>query len=345
MTSPRAHGLVAFAAFALAAVLCAQGARAENIAIPGYGNLTLFATANLGVNVEDGKLGDTVSASDDQDLQSVKSLVGIDWQWDVGHSYKVLGHYEYGGQVSDIEDTWDDARPFKSWFGFENFLGKFTFGKQPLAFKQYYGTFIDKSQAFYATGYTTPHAGGLELSSDLVKFSTSIGKLEFDLDYRPDGPNGDQRIERRFGAGIRYRQWLSRFSFGAAFDHEEQRAGTPVNRLGGAAEYGSEQWSLAAGAHLVTDSSDADTKSFNLLATIQVRPDNELHLSLATVVDEDLYDGYLGGGYYVDHKIGSQFRLYSEGAATWVDAVRGSDSLMSYRLLFGVRYDFGNVWY
>lgn len=344
MTLPRAHDFAALAALA-AAVLCAHGARAESIAIPGYGNLTPFATANVAGKVEDGKLGATASAGDDQDLQSVKSLVGIDWQWDVGYSYKVLGHYEYGGQVSDIEDTVDDARPFKSWLGFQNFLGTFTFGKQPLAFEQYYGTMIDRSQAFYATGYTTPHAGGLELSSDLVKFSTSLGRLEFDLDYRPDGPNGDEKIENRIGAGVRYRQWLSRITFGAAFDHEELRIGNAVDRFGAAAEYGSEQWSLAAGAHLVSDSSDADTKSFNLLATFQVRPDNELHLSLATVLDQDVYDGFVGGGYYVDHKIGSQFRLYSEGAATWVDAVHGSDSLMSYRLLFGVRYDFGNVWY
>ena len=307
-----------------AASYCHQTALAENISVPGFGNLTVFATANVGVLTRDGTLGETAEGSGDTTLQSVKSLVGIDWIWDVGYSHKLVGHYEYGGQFSELEDTIDDARPFRSWFGFSNFLGTFTFGKQPLAFRKYYGAFIDRSQEFYATGYTTPRAGGVKLSSDLVKFSTSIGRLDFDLDYRPDGPNGDGSIENRFGIGARYRQWLSRISFGAAFDREELRIGETVDRFGAAVEYRSEQWSLAVGSHLVSDDSGDDTKSYNLLATFQVRPDNELHLSLSTIDDDDVYDGFVGAGYYVDHKIGSQFRLYSEGAVTRVDSAGGN---------------------
>lgn len=345
MNVSRPFESAAFAAVLLAAALCPAAAEAENIGIPGFGNFTLFSTLNIGGMTNDGELGATEETESQQTLRSVKSLVGFDWVWDIGRSHKILGHYEYGGQFSRIEDTVHDARPFRSWVGVENFLGTFTFGKQQLAFDRYYGDLIDRSQAFYATGYTTPHAGGLTLSSDLVKVSTSIGKFSADLDIRPDGPTRDATIESRVGVGMMYRELLNRISLGGAFDREEQRDGTSVDRYGGAVEYRSEQWALAAGAHLVSDQTPEDTKSYNLLASVQITPDNAAHLSLSTIDDNDVYDSFLGAGYFVDHRIGSQFSLYSEGAATRVDAARGANGIYAYRVLIGVRYDFGNVWY
>jgi len=287
-------------------------------------------------------LGATSNAGDKTQFQSARSLVGADWLWDIGRSHKLLGHYEYGGDFTKATDVFDDAKPFKNWFGISNFLGALTFGKQSSAFFEYYGRFLNQPQTFYAPGYTSKHAGGIELQNDVIKFSTSVGRLGFDFDYRPEGLDSQGR---RYTAGISYDQWLSRISFGAAFDRLETENGEDINRFGAAAEYKAEQWSVGGGAHLISDDSSDDTKSFNLLGKFQITQDNALDLSLSTIIDDDLYDSFLGAGYFIDHKFGSQFSLYSEGAVTRAEAANGSDVFTNSQFLFGARYNFGNVWY
>ena len=125
----RARMGVVVALTLFAGVMCHGSARAQNISIPGFGDLTVFAVANFGVLTRDGALGTASDKTDDVQGQSVKSAVGFDWVWDVGYSHKLLGHYEYGGQFTEIENIFVDAKHHRSWIGFSNFLGTLTFGK------------------------------------------------------------------------------------------------------------------------------------------------------------------------------------------------------------------------
>lgn len=312
---------------------------------PGWGETTVFATGNAALFVTDGELGATVEDSTQTQIQNVKSVVGIDWTLDVGYSHKLIAHYEYGGEFSTLSNTFSDAKPFRSWFGVSNALGTFTYGKQPTGFFKYYGGLIDQSQDIYATGYTTPHAGGVEIESDIVKFSTSYGRLALDVDYRPAFVDHGSPIANSIGIAGEYSQYMGRFTFGGGYLREELRSGVNVNRYGAAVEYGAEQWSLALGAHIVDDASPSDTRSYNLLSIIQLTEDNALHLSLSTIDDDDIYDSFYGAGFYLDQKIGSQLRFYTEGAVTRAEDTIGGSAALNSQILFGVRYDFGNIFY
>jgi len=321
-------------------------AEAENISIPGYGDVTLSAVGNAGVLVHDGTLGATTEGDTHGQLQTVKSLVGVTWVWDIGYSHKLLANYAYGGEFTTLDRTFEDAKPFRSAIGVSNALGAFTYGKQPTGFFKYYGGLIDRSQDFYATGYTTANAGGVS-AFDTLKYSTSYGRLAVDVDYRPAFIDGSSPLSNSFGISRQYRQYLGRFTFGGGYLHQEFRSGAndDVNRFGGAVEYGSEQWTFALGAHVVDDASAHDTRSYNLLGTFQLTQDNALHLSLAIIDDDDIYDSFLGGGYYIDHRIGSQWRVYSEGAVTRAEAAGGGNVAVNTQILVGVRFDFGNIFY
>lgn len=345
MSPRRLHILAARATAVLLILIGGQAVRAENISIPGFGDLTVFGTANVGVLVEDGVLGGLVEGNENTQIQNVNSLVGVDWSWDVGYSTHLIGHYEYGGDFTRLDRTFDDSSSYEYWAGFDNFLGTFTYGRQQLAFLKYYGDYIDQSQEFYATGYTTPFAGGLQRQSDLFKFSTSYGQFDLDIDYRPNAFDSSSTVADEFGIGGQYRQLLGRLSFGGAYDRQEFRGGGAANRYGGAIMYTAEQWSLAGGAHLVDDPSPSDTRSYNLLAQFQVTPNNAVHLSLATIDDDDVYDDFYGGGFYVDHRIGSQWTIYGEGAVTRVDPAGGGSRALNSQFLIGVRFDIGTVWY
>jgi hypothetical protein len=96
---------------------------------------------------------------------------------------------------------------------------------------------------------------------------------------------------------------------------------------------------------MVDDATPNTTKSYNALAIFQLTGDIALHLSLSTIDDADVYDGFVGGGFFVDYLIGSQLRFYGEGAATWSAPAGGGPSVVAGALILGVRYDFGNVWY
>lgn len=327
-------------------VAWATGTQAGNVPTPpGWGETTVFATGNAGLLVKDGDLGATVEDSTQTQVQNVKSVVGIDWTLDVGYSHKLIAHYEYGGQFSTLSNTFSDAKPYRSWFGLSNALGTFTYGKQPTGFFKYYGGLIDQAQEFYATGYTTSHAGGVEIESDLVKYSTSYGRLAVDVDYRPEFVDHGSPIANSIGIAGKYSQAMGRFTFAGGYLREELRSGVNVNRYGAAVEYGAEQWSIALGAHIVDDASPSDTRSYNLLSIVQLTQDNALHVSLSIIDDDDVYDSFYGAGFYLDQKIGSQWRLYSEGAVTRAQAPGGGSPALNSQILFGVRYDFGNIYY
>ena len=332
---------------ALLALLVATSgaAHAGNVPTPGWGETTVFATVNSGLLVRNGELGATVEDDTQTRIQSVKSLVGIDWTLDIGYSHKLIAHYEYGGQVSTLSNVFSDAKPYRSWFGVSNALGTFTYGKQPTGFFKYYGGLIDQAQDFYATGYTTPHAGGVEIESDIVKYSTSYGRLAVDVDYRPEFLDHGSPIANSIGVAGRYSQYMGRFTFAGGYLREALRSGVNVNRYGAGVEYGAEQWSLAFGAHVVDDASAHDTRSYNLLSIIQLTENNALHLSLSTIDDADIYDSFYGGGYYIDQKFGSQWRIYSEGAVTRAEPAGGGSAALNTQVLIGVRYDFGNIYY
>jgi hypothetical protein len=123
------------------------------------------------------------------------------------------------------------------------------------------------------------------------------------------------------------------------------RLGADRDRLGGGVAYHSEQWSLAAGAHLLDDASAERTRSLNLPGSFQLTQDNALHLSLATIDDDDVYESFYGSGYYVDHRIGSQWRIYSEGVLTRAKPAGGGGHALNTQVFFGFRYDLGNVFY
>lgn len=333
---------IGVALFALGGTVSAQ---AENISVPGFGELTLFGVVNTGLLVTDGGLGATIEGDTQSQLQTIKSLAGINWIWDVGSSHKLIGHYEYGGEFTSLSQTIKDAKPFRSWIGVTNALGALTYGKQPTGYFKHYGSLIDQSQDFYATGYTTPHAGGIKIESDIVKYATSYGRWALDVDYRPAFAGSSSPVENSFGVSGAYRQYLGRITFGGGWLHEDMRLGGDRDRLGGAVAYGSEQWSLAAGAHLLDDASAHRTRSLNLLGTFQLTQDNALHLSLATIDDDDVYESFYGSGYYVDHRIGSQWRIYSEGALTRAKPAGGGGHALNTQVFFGFRYDLGNVFY
>ena len=43
--------------------------------------------------------------------------------------------------------------------------------------------------------------------------------------------------------------------------------------------------------------------------------------------------------------IGSRWRIYAEGAATFAEGAGRDDTAVNMSFLVGVRFDFGNVWY
>ncbi|MBT3929613.1 MAG: porin [Rhodospirillaceae bacterium] len=332
-------------AVGMAALASTPPVAAENISIPGYGELTLFAVANGGLLVQDGALGATVEGDTQSQFQTVKSVVGVNWNWDIGYSHKLLAHYEYGGEFAKFSETIDDAKPFRSWIGVSNALGALTYGKQPTGYFKNYGTLIDRSQDFYATGYTTPHAGGIKIESDIIKYATSYGRWLFDVDYRPAFVGNSTAVDSSIGVSGQFRQYLGRITFGGGWLREELRGGGDRDRVGGAVEYRSEQWSLAFGAHLLDDATPHRARSLNLLGTFQLTQDNALHLSLATIDDDDVYESFHGTGFYLDQRFGSQWRIYSEGALTRAEAAGGGPHALNTQILFGIRYDFGNVFY
>ncbi|MGY8997351.1 MAG: hypothetical protein ACKVH7_12985, partial [Alphaproteobacteria bacterium] len=93
------------------------------------------------------------------------------------------------------------------------------------------------------------------------------------------------------------------------------------------------------------DASPSETHSYNLLSIIQLTQNNALHLSLSTIDDDDVYDSFYGAGFYLDQKIGSQFRIYTEAAVTRAEDTIGGSAALNSQILFGVRYDFGNIYY
>ncbi len=322
-------------------------AAAQEIGIPGFGNLTFFGSANFGILVNEGELGAPVDNDSgvDVDLQNVNSFVGLDYVFDIGDSHKIIARGVYGGDFVSATDSFNETRFDLYWAGVSNGLGALTYGRQPLAFLQYYGLFIDRDQEIYATGYSTPFAGGVTLSDNLIKFASSWGRLEFGVDYQPPGLSSDTAADTRYSVGARYLDLYSRINLGAAADISKTDSGEHVNRFGAAIEYESEQWLVAFGGHVVDDASQHLTKSYNALGIVQFTENNQLHLTASIIDDNDIYDSYYGGGFFLDHRIGSRWTLYTEGALTRAEPAGGGAANVASAVIFGLRYDFGNLWY
>gem|GEM_PF-1432960 len=318
---------------------------AQEFGIPGFGNLTAFGTANAGVFVEDGKLGIPTKGDTEVQIQNVNSLVGADWRWDVGYSQILLGHFEYGGDFVAVDETFDRGRTHQAYGGLSNGLGTLTFGRQLVSFARFYSSFVNRSQEIYATGITTPNAGGVKFSSNLLHVSSSVGRFEFGGDYQPRSLGSSIADRERLALGARYLQLFGRISFGGVLDRSEVDSGEEKYRVGIAGQYASEQWLIAAGVHNVNDASADTTQSYNLLGIIQLTPDDVLHLSLSHIEDGDVYDRNFGAGFLVEHRFGSRLSIYAEGAATSSEPASGGDTALNSALIVGVRFEFGNVWY
>ncbi len=332
-------------ASAILVILGGSQARAGNIPIPKFGDLTLFATGNVGVLAKDGTLGAVEGGVTEFRIQNNESLVGAHWIWDIGRSHKIIGHVEFGGQFTELEDTFDDFDVEQAWIGVSNVLGTITYGRQPLAFRQFYGLMIDRDPEFYATGYTSLFAGGVEFSSHLLKFSSSIERFEYSIDYQPPGGSANSPVASRFGIGGRYRRLIGRVNFGVAYDRTKMKTGGHENRFGAAVEYESEQWSVAAGAHRVDDTTPNATISYNVLTILKLTQNDTVHLTLAYIDDDDVYNKFFGMGFYLEHMIGSRWRVYAEGAATFAEGIWHNNTSINKKFLVGIRFDFGNVWY
>ena len=276
--------------FLVAGVLILAQDQALATSAGGGWNTTLFGRAMATGSYNDGMVGSPMDGPEDWDGSADGSRVGITGRRDFGNN-KVLF---YRGEFI-VHD--DELKLRTALVGASGFLGSLSFGKQVGAYRKFFGSYVHQSDTnLYPVGYT--RAGGTGIHTDVLKFSTSIGRLEAEADVIPNlGHDGDA-IDR-WTVAIQYRQFLSRFSAVVCYDDvSDEKSHADQERIGGAVRYESEKWSLGSGIHRLDNGTSNDTISESILGIFRITGRTHLHIHVANIDDEDRLQTLLEFAYF-----------------------------------------------